>query len=127
MPRTDNPRGPFNPFAPNGLSALDRHAPTTNPFAGPPEPLRTIPEALLEAFHRAYGEWREVLPHGLSVDAYKSREPEWLLNVATSAAAASAAAPLAAALPADQVSALATTLAMAAFTACLREVSQSRS
>lgn len=103
---------PFNPFAKPGATPVDmRLAPTWHPFDGPPEPGRSIPEALIEARRRAYGEWREYLPHGLSAADYEPYRFGWLRDLAI----ASATKPLQPALRPDEVADAAQTAADAAF------------
>ena len=63
-------------------------APTSDPFASPPAPARSMPEALLAAYHAAWGDWREYLPHGLSIAAYATCQPDWLFELAVHSAAA---------------------------------------
>lgn len=85
------------------------------PFPWSPEPTRTIPEAQLEAIGRASGEWREYLPHGLSIADYEpfrqGNHVPWLHHLAVS----SAARPLIPVLPPDAVPAAAQAAADLAF------------
>ena len=107
---TNTPLG--NPFINPGDTRPDfRTPPAGNPFAGPPEPPRTPEQAKLAAAHRARGEWREYLPHGLPRADY---EPYRQTHI-RAAAISSATTPLKAALPAEEVAPCAEEIADAAF------------
>ena len=98
---SDRPNPPVsaNPFVRPGQSQPTRPtAPNWDPFKGPPEPERSIPEAELEAIRRAWGEWREFLPHGLSLADY---EP-YRLGSIRAAAISSATVPLELVLSPDE-------------------------
>ena len=107
-----HPPPPVNPFARPAVAPIDlTNAPSWHPFEGPPEPVRSISDAQAEAIRRASGEWREYLPHGLSLAQYEPYRSHWLRGLAIS----SATKPLQAALPPDQVAAAAQTAADEAF------------
>ena len=115
------PPTPFNPFAKPGATPIDmRNAPTRHPFEGPPEPARSVPEAMLEVGRRAYGEWREYLPHGLSLADYEPYRSGWLRDRAIT----SATKPLQTALRPDEVADAAQAAADAAFVCTSRLLSQ---
>jgi hypothetical protein len=92
-----------------------RIAPPGDPFKGPPEPQRTIPEAMIEARLRAYGAWREYLPDGMPRAEYEpfrtGEQTSWLRLLAI----ASATTPLELVLPSDEVKAAAERAAEEAF------------
>lgn len=97
------PPPPINPFARPGAAPLDiTTIPPWHPFEGPSEPKRSTPP-LLEALRRAYGEWREYLPHGLSLAEYEPYRSNWIRDLAI----ISATKPLQAVLPPDKVPATA--------------------
>ena len=103
---------PFNPFVTPGQAPADRRdLPTWNPFEGPPEPELALAEATEEAIRRAYGEWREYLPHGLSLTDYGCYRYGWLRELAIS----SAMKPLIPVLPPEKVTAAAHAAADTAF------------
>lgn len=106
------PTTPANPFGTSGQAPADRRDfPTWNPFEGPPELELTLPEATEEAIRRAYGEWREYLPHGLSLSDYGCYRNGWLRELAIS----SAMKPLIPVLPTDKVTDAARSAADIAF------------
>ena len=110
----------FNPFAKPGDPPPTDNPPLSNPFMWPPEPTRSMPEALQAAYHLARGEWREYLPHGLSQVAYDALWPDWLFEMAVHAATA----PLTPLLPDVHVTAVATSLALAAYYDTCRELAE---
>jgi hypothetical protein len=105
-----------NPFVTPAQSRADmRNPPTWGPFKGPPEPVRSVPEAMFEARLRAYGEWRLYLPHGLPRAKYEpfrnGEQTSWLRFLAIT----SATTPLELVLPSDEVKAEAEQAADEAF------------
>lgn len=111
-----NPMTSPNPFVTPAQPRADmRNPPTWGPFEGPPEPQRTIPEAMFEARLRAYGEWRLYLPHGLPRAKYEpfrnGEQTSWLRFLAIT----SATTPLELVLPPDEVKAEAEQAADEAF------------
>ena len=107
------PLPPVNPFAKPGVAPLDiTTLPPWHPFEGPPEPKRATPAPMFEAFRRAYCEWRQYLPHGLSLAEYEPYRSDWICDLAI----ISATKPLQARLPADKALAAAQIAADEAFT-----------
>ena len=96
------------------------HSPSWGPLqraAGTPA---DTPEAMFEARLRAYGEWREYLPHGLSLADYEPYRFGWLRDLAIT----SATKPLALVLTPAEATQAAEAAADAAFVGTSRLLSQ---
>jgi hypothetical protein len=115
-----NPRPSSTAATPDHAPKAMPTAPNSNPFARPPEPERSIPEAMAAACHEAYGEWREYLPHGWSIADYEPLRFSPIRDLAI----CSATTPLRPILPLEEIAAAAETAADAAFIVTSRELSQ---